>query len=172
VHAALHRWVMGQQQFHAVQCFSCSTFQVQQVKKVAKFKCAGCGDKQSVRQVTCAACPAAQDPSSAVGHQQSAVTGSWSVQLLIIAIMCVSYNTLCTQVYAINDKAKDVRGVVSRLNTERGEREQMAIDLLAADPQAAACEHQALQQHQQPVQQAPWNDFLGTQVRCSPMRIG
>lgn len=49
---------MGQQQFHAVQCFSCSTFQVQQVKKVAKFKCAVCGDKQSVRQV----CPAAGMP--------------------------------------------------------------------------------------------------------------
>ena len=42
---------MGLQQFHAVQCCSCSTYQVQQVKKVAKFKCAVCGEKQSVRQV-------------------------------------------------------------------------------------------------------------------------
>lgn len=38
------------QQFHAVQCCSCRTFSVQQVKKVAKFKCAVCGEKQSVRQ--------------------------------------------------------------------------------------------------------------------------
>ena len=44
------------QTFHAVQCCACETYQAQQVKKVAKFKCVVCGDKQSVRQVCrCAA---------------------------------------------------------------------------------------------------------------------
>lgn len=80
------------------------------------------------------------------------------------------------QVYAISDKAKDVRGVVSRLNTQRGEREQAAIDVLIADPetasQAAACDQQALQQHHQPAQRAPWNDFLATQVWSTPTHIG
>ncbi|KAK9811466.1 hypothetical protein WJX72_004434 [[Myrmecia] bisecta] len=37
-------------EFHAVQCFQCQTFQVQQVKKVAKFSCSLCGCKQSVRK--------------------------------------------------------------------------------------------------------------------------
>ena len=86
------------------------------------------------------------------------------------------HNTLYTQVYAISDKAKDVRGVVSRLNTQRGEREQAAIDLLIADSetasQVAACDQQALQQHHQPAQWVPWNDFLATQVRCKNLRIG
>lgn len=76
------------------------------------------------------------------------------------------------QVYAISDNAKDVRGVVSHLNTQRGEREQAAIDSLIADPdiaiQAAACNQQALQQQQQPAQRAPWTDFLATQVSRGP----
>ena len=37
--------------FVCVQCFSCHTFQVQQVKKSRKFACKLCGAKQSVRKV-------------------------------------------------------------------------------------------------------------------------
>jgi len=38
------------QEFHVVRCFSCQTFQTQQVKKVNKFVCKLCGSKQSVRK--------------------------------------------------------------------------------------------------------------------------
>ncbi|XP_052010644.1 MRN complex-interacting protein [Xyrauchen texanus] len=36
------------QEFHALRCFSCQTFQVQQVKKSNKWVCTVCGEKQSV----------------------------------------------------------------------------------------------------------------------------
>nr|XP_046262046.1 MRN complex-interacting protein [Scatophagus argus] len=36
------------QEFHVVRCFSCQTFQVQQVKKVNKWRCKLCGEKQSL----------------------------------------------------------------------------------------------------------------------------
>uniref|UniRef100_A0A3B4BBA7 MRN complex-interacting protein N-terminal domain-containing protein n=1 Tax=Periophthalmus magnuspinnatus TaxID=409849 RepID=A0A3B4BBA7_9GOBI len=36
------------QQFHVLRCFSCEVFQVQQVKKVNKWSCKLCGQKQSV----------------------------------------------------------------------------------------------------------------------------
>ncbi|XP_053361465.1 MRN complex-interacting protein isoform X1 [Clarias gariepinus] len=38
---------MGQE-FHVVRCFSCQTFQVQQVKKSKKWSCKMCGEKQSL----------------------------------------------------------------------------------------------------------------------------
>ncbi|XP_030639004.1 MRN complex-interacting protein [Chanos chanos] len=36
------------QEFHVLRCFSCETFQVQQVKKSKKWTCKMCGEKQSV----------------------------------------------------------------------------------------------------------------------------
>ncbi|KAK7916258.1 hypothetical protein WMY93_012019 [Mugilogobius chulae] len=36
------------QEFHVLRCFSCEIFQVQQVKKVNKWTCKVCGQKQSV----------------------------------------------------------------------------------------------------------------------------
>ncbi|XP_023815308.1 MRN complex-interacting protein [Oryzias latipes] len=36
------------QEFHVVRCFSCQSFQVQQVKKVKKWLCKLCGQKQSL----------------------------------------------------------------------------------------------------------------------------
>ncbi|XP_073710144.1 MRN complex-interacting protein isoform X1 [Misgurnus anguillicaudatus] len=36
------------QEFHVLRCFSCQTFQVQQVKKSKKWECKVCGEKQSV----------------------------------------------------------------------------------------------------------------------------
>ncbi|EFJ51200.1 hypothetical protein VOLCADRAFT_88033 [Volvox carteri f. nagariensis] len=39
------------QQFQAVKCYKCNTFQVQQVKKVQKFNCAICGEKQTVQHI-------------------------------------------------------------------------------------------------------------------------
>ncbi|XP_051514065.1 MRN complex-interacting protein isoform X2 [Myxocyprinus asiaticus] len=36
------------QEFHVLRCFSCQTFQVQQVKKSNKWACTVCGEKQSV----------------------------------------------------------------------------------------------------------------------------
>ncbi|KAK9813611.1 hypothetical protein WJX73_010551 [Symbiochloris irregularis] len=38
-------------QYQAVRCYSCETFQVQQIKKVDKFNCSLCGEKQSVKLV-------------------------------------------------------------------------------------------------------------------------
>eukprot|EP00208_Stichococcus_sp_RCC1054_P006115 CAMPEP_0206137200 /NCGR_PEP_ID=MMETSP1473-20131121/2365_1 /ASSEMBLY_ACC=CAM_ASM_001109 /TAXON_ID=1461547 /ORGANISM="Stichococcus sp, Strain RCC1054" /LENGTH=474 /DNA_ID=CAMNT_0053530173 /DNA_START=226 /DNA_END=1650 /DNA_ORIENTATION=- len=60
------------QTFHAVLCYSCASFSVQQVKKVPKWTCARCGEKQSLQQV-----------------------------------------------FAISEKAKDVREVVATLNARR-----------------------------------------------------
>ncbi|GIL48741.1 hypothetical protein Vafri_5204 [Volvox africanus] len=39
------------QQFQAVKCYKCNTFQVQQVKKVQKFNCAICGEKQTIQHI-------------------------------------------------------------------------------------------------------------------------
>ncbi|XP_044729597.1 MRN complex-interacting protein [Chrysoperla carnea] len=39
------------QEFHVVRCFKCEAFQVHIVKKVPKWECKICGEKQSVRQV-------------------------------------------------------------------------------------------------------------------------
>ncbi|ESO85983.1 hypothetical protein LOTGIDRAFT_69762, partial [Lottia gigantea] len=39
------------QEFHVLQCHQCKTFQVQQVKKVLKWSCKLCGEKQSVLRV-------------------------------------------------------------------------------------------------------------------------
>lgn len=39
------------QVFHVVQCYSCATFQVHQVKKVTKWACKLCGEKQSLKKV-------------------------------------------------------------------------------------------------------------------------
>ncbi|XP_070769809.1 MRN complex-interacting protein [Enoplosus armatus] len=36
------------QEFHVLQCFSCQSFQVQQVKKVNRWSCKVCGEKQSL----------------------------------------------------------------------------------------------------------------------------
>ncbi|KAJ8246880.1 hypothetical protein GJAV_G00256400 [Gymnothorax javanicus] len=36
------------QEFHVVRCFSCQTFQVHQVKKIKKWNCKMCGEKQSL----------------------------------------------------------------------------------------------------------------------------
>ncbi|XP_044060970.1 MRN complex-interacting protein isoform X2 [Siniperca chuatsi] len=36
------------QEFHVLQCFSCQSFQVQQVKKVNRWSCKLCGEKQSL----------------------------------------------------------------------------------------------------------------------------
>ncbi|XP_047440603.1 MRN complex-interacting protein isoform X2 [Mugil cephalus] len=36
------------QEFHVVRCFSCQSFQVQQVKKVNRWSCKLCGEKQSL----------------------------------------------------------------------------------------------------------------------------
>ncbi|CAL8268969.1 unnamed protein product [Boreogadus saida] len=36
------------QQFHVLRCYSCQTYQVQQVKKAKKWSCKICGEKQSV----------------------------------------------------------------------------------------------------------------------------
>ncbi|XDV36683.1 hypothetical protein PO909_006418 [Leuciscus waleckii] len=38
------------QEFHVVRCFSCQTFQVQQVKKSKSWVCKVCGEKQSLRK--------------------------------------------------------------------------------------------------------------------------
>ncbi|KAK6187083.1 hypothetical protein SNE40_006331 [Patella caerulea] len=39
------------QEFHVLQCYKCQTFQVQQVKKVKKWACKMCGEKQSILRV-------------------------------------------------------------------------------------------------------------------------
>ncbi|XP_060573601.1 uncharacterized protein LOC132731438 [Ruditapes philippinarum] len=39
------------QEFHVVQCYSCQTFQVHQVKKTTKWACKMCGEKQSLKKV-------------------------------------------------------------------------------------------------------------------------
>uniref|UniRef100_A0AAY4BQI9 MRN complex-interacting protein N-terminal domain-containing protein n=1 Tax=Denticeps clupeoides TaxID=299321 RepID=A0AAY4BQI9_9TELE len=39
------------QEFHVLRCFSCETFQVQQVKKSKKWSCKMCGEKQSAVKV-------------------------------------------------------------------------------------------------------------------------
>jgi predicted RNA-binding Zn-ribbon protein involved in translation (DUF1610 family) len=39
------------QVFRVVRCFSCDAFQVDQKKKVNKFSCKICNEKQSVRKV-------------------------------------------------------------------------------------------------------------------------
>ncbi|GIL69451.1 hypothetical protein Vretimale_13561 [Volvox reticuliferus] len=39
------------QQFQAVKCYKCNTFQVQQVKKLQKFSCAICGEKQTIQHI-------------------------------------------------------------------------------------------------------------------------
>ncbi|WAR16487.1 MRNIP-like protein, partial [Mya arenaria] len=39
------------QEFQVVQCYSCSTFQVHQVKKALKWACKMCGEKQSIKKV-------------------------------------------------------------------------------------------------------------------------
>uniref|UniRef100_A0A3P9AIJ9 MRN complex-interacting protein N-terminal domain-containing protein n=1 Tax=Esox lucius TaxID=8010 RepID=A0A3P9AIJ9_ESOLU len=36
------------QEFHVLRCYSCQTYQVQQVKKSKKWNCKMCGEKQSV----------------------------------------------------------------------------------------------------------------------------
>uniref|UniRef100_A0A672GK00 MRN complex-interacting protein N-terminal domain-containing protein n=1 Tax=Salarias fasciatus TaxID=181472 RepID=A0A672GK00_SALFA len=36
------------QEFHVVRCFSCESFQVQQVKKATRWTCKLCGEKQSL----------------------------------------------------------------------------------------------------------------------------
>ncbi|XP_034722387.1 MRN complex-interacting protein [Etheostoma cragini] len=38
------------QEFHIVRCFSCQTFQVHQVKKVSRWSCKLCGEKQSLKK--------------------------------------------------------------------------------------------------------------------------
>lgn len=75
------------------------------------------------------------------------------------------------QVYAISDKAKDVRGVVMRLNEERGKRQLAAVDLLAADAGTAppAVDQFAAAQPAA-AQQAPWHDFMPTQVSWQSFR--
>ncbi|TST60385.1 MRN complex-interacting protein [Bagarius yarrelli] len=40
------------QEFHVLRCFSCKTFQVQQVKKSKKWSCRMCGEKQSLIKVS------------------------------------------------------------------------------------------------------------------------
>ncbi|XP_046565515.1 MRN complex-interacting protein-like [Haliotis rubra] len=42
---------MPGQVFQVVQCYSCHTFQVQQRKKVNKWVCKMCGEKQSIKKV-------------------------------------------------------------------------------------------------------------------------
>lgn len=75
----------------------------------------------------------------------------------------------CMQVYAISDKAKDVRGVVMRLNEERGERQLAAVDLLPADAEAAAhAADQVAAAQLAAAQQAPWTDFMPTQASWQP----
>lgn len=69
------------------------------------------------------------------------------------------------QVYAVSDKAEDVRGVVTRMNSERGDRDEAAIDRLAADPAAAQQAPAWPVAERQSAAQPPWNDFLTTQVR-------
>ncbi|XP_064213084.1 MRN complex-interacting protein isoform X2 [Tribolium castaneum] len=39
------------QEYHVLQCFSCETFQVDIVKKLPKWACKMCGEKQSVKKV-------------------------------------------------------------------------------------------------------------------------
>ncbi|KAL4218362.1 hypothetical protein ACF0H5_023099 [Mactra antiquata] len=39
------------QEFQVLQCYNCETFQVHQVKKVTKWQCKLCGEKQSVKKV-------------------------------------------------------------------------------------------------------------------------
>ncbi|KAJ3646695.1 hypothetical protein Zmor_024271 [Zophobas morio] len=39
------------QEFHVLQCFNCDTYQVDIVKKVAKWSCKMCGEKQSLKKV-------------------------------------------------------------------------------------------------------------------------
>lgn len=67
--------------------------------------------------------------------------------------------------YAISDKAKDVRDLVMRLNSERGEREEAAAGLAAEEP-AAVFE---TAQRGPPTAQLGsrpglWQDFLDEQV--------
>ncbi|GMH33345.1 hypothetical protein BSKO_01179 [Bryopsis sp. KO-2023] len=64
-------------EYMCVQCFSCETYQVQQVKKANKFQCKMCGEKQSVQKI-----------------------------------------------FAVSDKAKDVRLVVQERNMKRSEEGQ------------------------------------------------
>ncbi|XP_067124423.1 phosphorylated adapter RNA export protein-like [Centruroides vittatus] len=39
--------------FHVLQCYSCKTYQVHQIKKINKWNCKICNEKQSVKQVYC-----------------------------------------------------------------------------------------------------------------------
>ena len=39
------------QEFQVLQCYSCETFQVHQVKKALKWNCKLCGEKQSIKKV-------------------------------------------------------------------------------------------------------------------------
>ncbi|XP_033640400.1 MRN complex-interacting protein-like isoform X2 [Asterias rubens] len=39
------------QEFHVVRCYACEVFQVQQVKKISKWQCKMCGEKQSLKKV-------------------------------------------------------------------------------------------------------------------------
>lgn len=68
------------------------------------------------------------------------------------------------QAYGISDKAKDVRGLVMRLNSERGDRLAAAAGLAAAEPPLEAQgDPQAAPPAPKP---APWQDFLDEQVSC------
>lgn len=40
------------QEFQVLQCYSCNTFQVHQVKKTTKWACKMCGEKQSLKKVS------------------------------------------------------------------------------------------------------------------------
>ncbi len=66
------------------------------------------------------------------------------------------------QVYAISDKAKDVRGVVMGLNSQRGEREAAAACPAATEPEAVP-DAVEMRDAAEP-QPAPWGSFLDEQV--------
>ncbi len=68
------------------------------------------------------------------------------------------------QPYAISDKAKDVRGLVMRLNSERGDREAAAAGLAAVEPPFEA-RRDPLAAPPAP-KPAPWQDFFDEQVSC------
>lgn len=84
-------------EFHAVQCFDCDTFQVQQAKKSKKFQCTVCGKKQSFRKV------------------------ATILHCLYFLILKTQFSK--KQSFGSSNKCKDVREIIMQLNLKREQRD-------------------------------------------------
>ncbi|KAE8739991.1 hypothetical protein FOCC_FOCC014507 [Frankliniella occidentalis] len=84
------------QELHVLRCYSCQTFQVQIVKKVPKWQCKVCNEKQSVLKVS--------------GH---------SSNFIVICAFILGLSLSLSQVYA-KGSGKDCRQYVQDLNMQQG----------------------------------------------------